>query len=258
MYSQLLARYPTASLLSELLQVENGKFVVRAMIQVGGVMLTTAMAAAPTVEQAEDQARLRALAVLGIYPNDQELQTRLVVSDPPRQSSGVEATNTQELGASQISDTRTAAWALEGQSPANTLVPADAITEEGYPFQELDLGLGSNGTGRGIHSSEVRHQSSSSSNGATLHTPEPQNGKRTHSRQRQTLAKSETSGPIDLSDIIAQTSVELKRLGWTDIQGRLHLQQAYGKRSRQQLTDEELLEFLQYLQTQPSPDEPLF
>jgi hypothetical protein len=57
---------------------------------------------------------------------------------------------------------------------------------------------------------------------------------------------------VDLSDIIAKTSVELKRLGWTEAQGREHLQQVYGKRSRQHLTDPELLHFLTYLESLPT------
>ena len=45
----------------------------------------------------------------------------------------------------------------------------------------------------------------------------------------------------------------LKRLGWTSDQGRNYLLQTYGKRSRQLLSDEELLEFLIYLEAQPNP-----
>jgi hypothetical protein len=58
---------------------------------------------------------------------------------------------------------------------------------------------------------------------------------------------------IDFSEIIARSNIELKRLGWTSDQGRNYLLQTYGKRSRQLLSDEELLEFLQYLESQPSP-----
>jgi hypothetical protein len=63
-----------------------------------------------------------------------------------------------------------------------------------------------------------------------------------------------TSAPIDFSDIIARTNVELKRLGWTNQQGRDYLVQTYGKRSRQLLTDGELLDFLHHLESEPSPD----
>lgn len=59
--------------------------------------------------------------------------------------------------------------------------------------------------------------------------------------------------PIDLSDIIAQTDVELRRLGWNVAQGREFLEKTYGKRSRHDLTDQELLAFLLYLEMQPSP-----
>ena len=52
---------------------------------------------------------------------------------------------------------------------------------------------------------------------------------------------------------IARSDEELKRLGWTSEQGRNYLLETYGKRSRQLLSDGELLEFLRYLEKQPSP-----
>jgi hypothetical protein len=61
------------------------------------------------------------------------------------------------------------------------------------------------------------------------------------------------AAPVDLSDIIAHTDVELKRLGWTNAQGRRYLEQTYHKRSRQHLSDTELMEFLDYLKMQPAP-----
>ncbi|NJR39013.1 MAG: hypothetical protein HC781_09465 [Leptolyngbyaceae cyanobacterium CSU_1_4] len=57
----------------------------------------------------------------------------------------------------------------------------------------------------------------------------------------------------DRSDEIARIGVEMKRLGWTTIQGREYLKQRYGKRSRQELNDSELLDFLAYLENQPAP-----
>lgn len=56
--------------------------------------------------------------------------------------------------------------------------------------------------------------------------------------------------PVDLSDVIVQTSIEMKRLGWQETELRSHLSQTYGKRSRQQLKDEELIDFLDWLQQQ--------
>jgi hypothetical protein len=45
--------------------------------------------------------------------------------------------------------------------------------------------------------------------------------------------------------------VEMQRLNWTIEEGQEYLQKTYGKRSRQQLTDRELVEFFNYLQSYP-------
>jgi hypothetical protein len=51
--------------------------------------------------------------------------------------------------------------------------------------------------------------------------------------------------------LIAQTDIYLAQLNWTQEQGRQYLLQKYGKRSRQQLTDTELLDFIDFLKLQP-------
>ncbi|MBN3893346.1 MULTISPECIES: hypothetical protein [unclassified Nostoc] len=38
--------------------------------------------------------------------------------------------------------------------------------------------------------------------------------------------------PVNFSEVIAQTDVEMQRLGWTIDQGREHLIKNYGKRSQ--------------------------
>jgi len=65
----------------------------------------------------------------------------------------------------------------------------------------------------------------------------------------------EVNEPFDLSDAIAQTSIQLKRLGWNNQQGRNYLEQTYGKRSRHELNDTEMLSFLTYLSSQPTPNQ---
>jgi len=50
--------------------------------------------------------------------------------------------------------------------------------------------------------------------------------------------------------LIAQTDTYLAQLNWTPEQGREYLQQKYSKRSRLQLTDTELLDFIDYLKLQ--------
>ncbi|MEH1940273.1 MAG: hypothetical protein V7L01_08675 [Nostoc sp.] len=49
---------------------------------------------------------------------------------------------------------------------------------------------------------------------------------------------------------IAKTDTYLAQLNWTPEQGREYLQQKYGKRSRLQLTDIEILDFIDYLKLQ--------
>ena len=56
------------------------------------------------------------------------------------------------------------------------------------------------------------------------------------------------SEPIDLSDAIAKIDVELKNLRWTKTQERKYLERTYSKESRELLTDEQLFEFLHYLE----------
>ncbi|MEH2360486.1 hypothetical protein [Nostoc sp.] len=58
--------------------------------------------------------------------------------------------------------------------------------------------------------------------------------------------------PVDFAEVLAQIDVETERLGWTMEQRREHLIKNYGKRSLTLLTEVELLEFLQYLASQPT------
>ncbi|MCU0516032.1 MAG: retron St85 family RNA-directed DNA polymerase [Oscillatoria sp. Prado101] len=55
------------------------------------------------------------------------------------------------------------------------------------------------------------------------------------------------SEPMNQSHVVALISTELKQLGWDKKQRRGYMRDAYGKQSLQQLTDEQLLELLEYL-----------
>lgn len=189
------------SLTSELVHMQQGHYVVRASVQVGEVTLATGLSAATTVEQAEDQARSRALVVLGI------------------ESSGY----AHILDSAEVP----APARLNPASQSESLEMPEQVWEE-PEFMDTEL-------------PEV--------------APKTRNGRRRAAKNKTPAVAS--SSPVDLSDILAQTDVELKRLGWTNTQGRKYLEQTYSKRSRQQLTDEELMEFLQTLQDL-SADEPPF
>lgn len=87
----------------------------------------------------------------------------------------------------------------------------------------------------------------------TPFTPRNNNPQENVSTATPTSKRRKKSEPVDLSDVIAKTDVELQRLGWTPEQGREHLIQTYGKRGRTLLTEEELHGFLKYLESQPDP-----
>ena len=56
-----------------------------------------------------------------------------------------------------------------------------------------------------------------------------------------------------LDKLMSDIDVQMQRLGWTVEQGREHLLKYYGKRSRLLLSEEELDNFLLYLQLTDSP-----
>jgi hypothetical protein len=58
----------------------------------------------------------------------------------------------------------------------------------------------------------------------------------------------------NFQELINQTNAQMQRLGWTEAQGREHLQKYYGRRSRLQLTEEELDNFLLFLQLTDAPE----
>ncbi|MBE9141095.1 hypothetical protein IQ254_28505 [Nodosilinea sp. LEGE 07088] len=214
---QFRQAYPQGSLTSDLLTIHDGLYVVRVCVGAEGVTLACGMGTHTDLTQAEDLATKRALERLG-----------LATLDP---SSVDEAPPTP---------------ALTAEYPVK-LPPRAAVPE----LPALDPPLESD--------HETLLPTMVSSPIALAVPPAPKVLSLTP------LAASDNQftddfidleigqvAPIDLSDIIAQTDVELQRLGWDVNQGREFLEKTYGKRSRHDLTDDELLEFLLYLETQPA------
>jgi hypothetical protein len=69
--------YPTGSLISELVQIYQGKYIVKVSIQVNNITLTTGLASAETIEKAEDCARQRALEVLNLTNLSQHVEPKI-------------------------------------------------------------------------------------------------------------------------------------------------------------------------------------
>jgi hypothetical protein len=190
-------RYPTGGILTDLLRVEQGLFVVRAEIRVDDrTILATGLAAAADLEEAEERAIERAFEHLAT-------QTRT------RNSWGPEPLSSERKS--------------ESERPRRSLNSSFRGTEVGSSLslgEELD-------------------------NFDLNETIDP-------SPSRLNKNFTESSGSLDLSELIAQTNVEMKRIGWMAKQGQDYLQRTFGKRSRQQLDEEELAEFLEFLKSQPT------
>ena len=269
MLAQFQARYPTGSLNSELLTIYQGKFIVRVSVQVEGVTRSTGMAAAETLEVAEDRARSRALMVLGIQSETRllphslsdtttEEQTQrgetIFASVPAQQiqlpSAAATSSDDRNYGFSPntpfIEASTPAPASLEPDDRSLTATPiAKPVSEPQSAVGNLDL-LADSQAGTSEETPIVPLSVTS------LFSPnyEPQANADVLVGAKTGVS---TDEPIDLSDAIARTTVELKRLGWTNKQGRDYLERTYGVRSRQQLDNEQMLEFLHHLESQPSP-----
>jgi hypothetical protein len=277
MYAQFRSQFPMGSLLSELLQIHEGKYVVKAIIQVGGSTLATGLSAAHTIEQAEDQARSRALVILGIdvgqaHSGQNHLdqnhlgqnhlgqpystQVHFMHSEPeelpqraPQARLSPPSTQSEFLPMGEAAFQR----ALEVDwNPSDSAALAFPTPEQQLSWLDADPDSSTQSNVSAPRSSIVSRPASQPSDKRqrSLRSSPPETSRsesRSEAAHQQPLA-----APIDLSEVIAQTDVELKRLGWTHVQGRRYLEKTYSKRSRQHLTDAELIEFLDYLTAQPA------
>ncbi|MBH8578038.1 hypothetical protein I8752_34865 [Nostocaceae cyanobacterium CENA369] len=334
MLAQFQSLYPNGNLISELVQIFQGKYIVRASVQIEGVTRATGMAAAETVEVAEDQARTRALMVLGITSSPQA-----TVESSPKTVSPQVQSNSDLKTTVGINNTYSSATDRDFGSSETAL-------REGFPTQvsqrgessprigglRHDEGLanpeGATALARNEHhlkgqwsESEVGSQEisippvkeqniksdvvtsntrsaskndtynqdlnqsfsltsdrdlefdppaenfdmmadnqletplfpSSVASNVTPFTPRSYNSSENVSNLTAASKKKKKAEPVNLSDILAKTDVQIERLGWTKDQGKEHLKKTYGKLGRSLLSEEELLDFLRYLESQPDP-----
>jgi hypothetical protein len=268
------------SLLSELLQIHEGKYIVRASIQVGGSTLATGLSAAHTIEQAEDQARSRALIVLGIEvsplhsgqnpliqnhigqnPLNQNPLGQNHLGQPYSPQMHFMHAETEELThrppQARLSPPAQPDLLPMGEAAFQRALEVDWNPADSPPlsFPTSEQQLSWLNTDPEPSPPSNAYPAPRSSEGSqfvskrqrSMRSPSPQEPQRSEAPAEQSVAV-----PLDLSDVIAQTDVELKRLGWTHVQGRRYLEKTYSKRSRQHLTDAELIEFLDYLTAQPA------
>ncbi|OKH25571.1 hypothetical protein NIES593_04320 [Hydrococcus rivularis NIES-593] len=292
MLTQFRKRYPHASLISELVQIDRDKYIVRALVQVGGMTVATGLAAADTVEQAEDRARSRALAILEIdeaiivpsevtateTPKTESVKTResqTAVSQPLEKIDRAEISSSQSSTTDRlrtISDSLAGAQRnsgdnleedalrLSGRDRTPAFVQAQDKVESSESLPLLSNGVTSAQTTGAFAKSEgsqenvsFRESMTSDPEEARLSFQETAEASEVVSESAQLPQETATPSPtLSFDEMMLQTTVQMKRLGWTDKQGREYLIEAYGKRSRHLLNDEELLDFLRYLESLPS------
>lgn len=292
MLNEFRQAYPRGSLISELINIYQGKYLVRVLVIVDDVTLATGLAAEDTLEMAEDRARLRALGAISFEATLPQGASRPVVSHQPSAAlSGVSGTSrslSSPRNRPQISDRPQSSDLanLESEAIPRDLPSNYGTSEISDPREEWlvssqdyyappkhqstseDMSAWSTPP-KSFESFETDREFSAMSGQAIASSPSPTQAPATAdpyssypvatTQATETMTGEDVPAPINLlSDDerkkkIAQTTVEIQRLGWDNQQGREFLQARYNKRARSQLSDEELLDFLHYLQTQPNP-----
>lgn len=249
-------QYPRGSLVSDLLTIHDGQYVVRAMVGLDGVTLSSGLGANASLEVAEDAAATRALERLGLAGTGAKPP---VVSPAPAAPVATPGEVNPPLPLPPVTPL---------PLPKLALAKGAGVPEPSSPIPEPSSSLGLELSPETAVKPPLEPLAASSTKPRPLAvvapaptelSPEDPEETDLGMEEEDAIAIPEASSqvtstaPVDLSDIIAQTDVELQRLGWGVSQGREFLEQTYGKRSRHDLTDEELLEFLLYLEAQASP-----
>ncbi|MEA5512346.1 hypothetical protein VB715_21465 [Crocosphaera sp. UHCC 0190] len=292
MLTQFRIKYPQGSLISELITINHGKYIVRALVQINGLTLGTGLAADDTIEIAEERAKERALDSL-------QLDQMLVESSPTVVSPSQQPL-TETINAVEIQE--------KTPEPLQKNNPIEEVEKTPQPSVKTNSKTLPKSTKKAanaaIKSSEIEFIPPKQTPIAAVETvtkPEPEREETViatsqtivefereetviatsqtiveFEREETVIATSQTivkpeqeeqplpilettkaseieEEALDFSDIIARSNAELKRLKWTTDQGREYLLKTYGKRSRQVLSDEELLEFLHHLESLPTP-----
>ncbi|RCJ39676.1 hypothetical protein A6770_11360 [Nostoc minutum NIES-26] len=283
MLAQFQSLYPNGNLISELVQIFQGKYIVRASVQIEGVTRATGMAAAETIEVAEDQARTRALMVLGITSSPQatvesspktssqqaqpnpDLKTTVGLNktyssatDKDFGSSQWSGVNSKEISIPPVKEQNIKADVVTSNTQSTSksdtysqdlnpsfTVTSDREIEFDPPVENLDM--------MSDNQLETPLFPSTTASNVTPFTPRSYSSQDNVSNLTGASKKKKKAEPVNLSDILAKTDVQIERLGWTKDQGKEHLKKTYGKLGRSLLTEEELLDFLRYLESQPDP-----
>ena len=284
MLKQFRTLYPHGSIVSELVNIDRGQYIVKVSVKIDRVILSTGLAAADKIETAEDNARERALLALALDTISNLSRSAGTVTDYSTQrinklsnlakvsleqeSRTEKATDkVQPLAVNEsIPSTATSVAKIEPKVNNHLVEPSNASQE--IDEAQIDLAATRQNT---LEKTDFNNSVVTPSNqdlkvetipeqldNTLLEAPLPV----TYEEKPSSVPTSRdiTDSPtqpietveFDFNEIKNRTDVEIKRLGWTKEQGRDFLLQTYGKRSRLHLTDQELMDFLHYLESQPN------
>ncbi|MBD2326156.1 hypothetical protein [Alkalinema sp. FACHB-956] len=293
--NQLRAHYATGCLLSDLVQAQGDQFIVKAIVEVEGRALASALASASTVEAAEDRARIRVLAVLGISATAPYVSSNVSsnmssmavpmadiaeVAGPIAGSiarPGVDVSVAKGIpGVASGATSGVTSRAASGDSGVNAEPGANSATpkrktkaekaklEKGNPEDPIASVAVLDREAEVTVASSVSPLVAAIPGASAMDLPmdlpveafEPMEYEYIPEEEPAFMAAEPAEPPMDLSDAIAQIGAEIDRIGWTKKQGSAYLQETYGKRTRAELTEAELFAFLKYLKSLPSKMQP--
>ncbi len=246
MLTQFRHHYPQGSLISELIDIDRGLYLVKVSIQVEGVILATGLAGENTIELAEDAARERAIAALvldmGRYG---DTETRVL-----KDTASHKTRETRRLGEKNISPVTITQHKGEIKPPSPTPDPIPQPVVTAVAPENSKSSVTDNIATETITESETSSVETQEYQRNIFDQPIVEDPP---SPETVSSSEPETQSPppvqIDFNEIMHKIDLEMKRLKWTKEQGRDYLLSTYGKRARVHLQDDELLEFLHYLET---------
>jgi hypothetical protein len=242
MFAQFRSQYPQGRIQTEMLPKIDGLHAFRAIVSEGDAIMGTATAVDSDLEIAEDRAIKRALAIAGLafdngfdhnYGNYAGRSPMLAqVSREPSTVNSLPSANFNQLGISGSGN-------LAGRSDSHPVThTTQTIQSKPAPDYASEY----------IPEDNAYYTPSEYAPSEAVTIP-PQ----TTNTSPKSSAPQIAPEPVDLSDAISKIDVEMERLSWTKVQGRDYLVRTFDKKSRQQLTNDELLQFLSHLKLQLTP-----
>ncbi|MBF2055930.1 MAG: hypothetical protein IGQ45_01655 [Cyanobacterium sp. T60_A2020_053] len=221
-------------LVSKLVLFEQGKYVVKVTAKQNQQILGTAMGAGDTVEGAEDKARERVLKFINASSITlHQASSATITTNPAPITPTIQPVKKVESKSVNLPLTKvenTTNFPLENYLKKEN----QSIEEENNYVPEI------------IENKEEEITISPEEDQINLELPLNLEKSAPDNYQNPSFDLNET---VDFTQVIDQTTIELKRLGWTQEQGKKYLLETYGKKSRHLLDDNELIEFLNYLQS---------